>query len=83
MTEPNEIVAQAKQERRHFWQKITRDAVLFTVGLLLFIFEATVRRGGPRESILFMEAGMMGLGVINQAELWRKRNGNGSDGSSD
>lgn len=77
MVGPKKTVAQAKQERRHFWQKISRDVILFTVGLVLFIFEAAVRTGDPRESILFMEAGMMGLGAIFRLDEFRKKNGNG------
>lgn len=83
MTASKKTPAQLKQERRHFWQKVTRDAVLFSVGLILFIYEAVIRKGDPRESILIMEAGMMGLGAVFRAEEFRRRNGGDSESDLD
>lgn len=79
---PTPTAAQVR-ERKRFWQTITRDLVLFVTGLLLFIYEAAIRSGDPRESILFMEAGMMGLGAIFRLDEFRRRNGNGSSGDSE
>jgi hypothetical protein len=67
--------SQLREERRHWWRSITRDLVLFTVGLLLLIFEAVVRGGDPRESLLVIYAGMMGLPAILRADELRRSGG--------
>lgn len=61
--------------RRRWYAKVTRDLVLFAVGLVLLINEALLRPGDPRESLLIVYAGMMGLPAILQAEFLRKKNG--------
>lgn len=75
---PAQRAKEAQVARRRWWAGVTRDLVLFTVGLALFIFEAAIRQGDPRESILFMEAGMMGLPAILRADELRRRNGRNS-----
>lgn len=53
---------------------VTRDLVLFTVGLLLLINEAVIRSEPPRESLLIVYTGMMGLPAILRFDQIR-RNG--------
>lgn len=66
------------EQRKRFWQKITRDLVLFVAGLGLLFNEAIIRQGDPRESLLLIYAGMLGLPAILRAdEMRRKINGNG------
>ena len=62
-----------EQEQR-WWSKITRDLVLLVAGLVLLIFEAVIRSQPPRESLLVLYAGMMGLpAVLRYDENRRKR----------
>lgn len=63
----------AQTARRHWWAAVTRDLVLFVTGLLLFIYEAVFRHGDPRGPVLYMEAGMMGLGAIFRGDEIRNR----------
>lgn len=70
---------QAKRERRRFWQGVTRDLVLFTVGVLLIINEAVVRSEPPRESLVVLYAGMVGLPAILRSDWLRRRNGNSDE----
>lgn len=71
--------ARQVQARRRFWQGITRDLVLFTVGVMLIINESVLRKEPPRESLVVLFAGMVGLPAILRADWLRRRNGNGSD----
>lgn len=48
--------------------RITRDALLFGVGLMLTIHEAVLRNSEPRPSLLVLYAGMMGLPAVFQAD---------------
>jgi hypothetical protein len=58
----------SKPQRRRWFTKITRDAVLFTVGLGLIIREA-FNSGPERPSLYILYAGMIGLGpVLRYAE---------------
>lgn len=71
-------VKAAQVARKRFWQKITRDLILFVVGIGLIINEAVIRQGDPRESLILLFAGMVGLPAILRAdELRRHLNGNG------
>lgn len=72
---PAQVKAQVKAQKRQWYRVITRDLVLFIVGLLLFIYEATLKTGSPREFILLMEAGMMGLPTILGADERRQNIG--------
>lgn len=61
--------------RRSFLAGLTRDLFLFIVGLLLIVNEAVLRSGPPRESLLVLYGGMVGLPAILRADLFRKKNG--------
>jgi len=47
--------------RPQWWNKITRDLVLFSVGLCLILNEALLRSGPERPSLLIVFSGMIGL----------------------
>lgn len=49
-------------------RQITRDTVLFAAGLGLTIYEAVIRHGEPRPSLLVVYVGMMGLPAVFQAD---------------
>lgn len=66
------VKEQQTQRRWNFVKGITRDLVLFVAGLLLFINEAVFRQEPPRESLLVMYGGMMGLPTVLRADLWRR-----------
>lgn len=58
-----------------FARNVTRDLVMFTVGLLLIINEAAIRKGDPREVLIILYAAMLGLPLVFQGdEFRRKRN---------
>lgn len=61
-----------------FFAKITRDLVMFSVGLVLVINEAAIRHGEPREVLIILYAAMMGLPLVFQGDEWRRRR-NGKD----
>lgn len=62
-----------QQARRQWWTKITRDLVLFAVGVGLVIRESIVA-GPERPSLYVLYAGMMGLGpVLRYAEHRQRR----------
>lgn len=62
-----------RQARRRWWTKITRDFVLFAVGVSLVIRESIVA-GPERPSLYVLYAGMMGLGpVLRYAENRQRR----------
>lgn len=62
------------RERRRLLASITRDLVLFAIGVLLIINEAVIRSEPPRESLLVLYGGMVGLPAILRADAIR-RNG--------
>lgn len=45
-------------------RKITRDLLMFSTGLVLVIYEAVLRSGDPRESLIILYAAMMGLPAV-------------------
>jgi hypothetical protein len=51
------------RKNRQWYQKITRDTVLFSAGLLGIAHETLVAEA-ERPSLLFLFAGMMGLPVF-------------------
>lgn len=61
----------------HLFKTITRDAILFVVGVSLIINEAVLHAGTPRIELLVLYGGMTGLPVILQANESQKRNGDG------
>lgn len=65
---------QEQVARKRFWQKITRDLILFIVGLGLIINEAAIRSGDPRESLILLFAGMVGLPAVLRADELRRTN---------
>lgn len=73
---PGKVKRRRKQSPQSFiepWlRKITRDLVLFVVGLCLTINEAVIRQGPERPAILTLFASMMGLPIIIRAQ--EKRN---------
>ena len=46
--------------------RITRDLVLFTVGLAGVIYETLRQTGNERPALLALFGGMMGLGVLGR-----------------
>lgn len=58
--------------RARWWTKISRDLVLFAVGLGLTINEA-LRAGPERPSLLVLYAGMMGLPAILRFDEQRRK----------
>lgn len=64
------------ENKVHWWTKITRDLILFVVGLALTINEAFFYDGPERTNLLILYAGMMGLPfVLRYEELRRKDDG--------
>lgn len=56
-------------ERRRWWTKLTRDAVLFGAGLGLIIREG-LAAGPERPSLYILYGGMVGLGpILRYAEM--------------
>lgn len=60
--------------RRGWSHKITRDLILFAVGLGLTVNEAIFHGGPERPSLLVLYAGMMGLPAVMRFDELR-RNG--------
>ncbi len=66
-------MSQPMRKPIHWWAKITRDAVLFTVGVGLIIREA-FSSGPERPSLYILYAGMVGLGpILRYAESRQNR----------
>lgn len=55
--------------------KITRDTVLFTVGLVLTVNEAVWKDGTSDPGLVLLFAGMMGLPVVLWADQLRAKAG--------
>lgn len=53
--------------RRRWWKRVTRDSILFTVGLAGIIHEAATR-GVERPTLLLIFAGMVGLPAFIQRD---------------
>jgi hypothetical protein len=77
-------VTKPQNKRRSFhWPRITRDTVLFTAGLVLFVNEAVVRHGEERIYFLMMYAGMMGLPAFFQKDERSRQKDSETEGSSE
>lgn len=61
----------------YVFRTITRDAVLFVVGVCLIINEAVLHPGPPRIELLILYGGMCGLPVILRANESQRNNGGG------
>lgn len=72
-----------REERKRFWEKITRDLVMFGTGLLLVIHESVLRSGPERPTLLLLYAGMMGLPTVIWADQLRRRTGAGNGNEED
>lgn len=58
--------------RAWHWPHITRDTVLFIVGLGGIVHEAFIRTGDPRPELLVLFAGMVGLPVAMRKDERRE-----------
>lgn len=58
---------------RWHWPTITRDSILFGVGLAGIVNEAFVRTGDPRPELLVLFAGMVGLPVALRKDERREQ----------
>ena len=65
-----------EEPRGRWWQRLTRDTVILTVGLGLIVYEAAFRTGQERPFLIGLYASMIGLPAILRAdEARQKRNG--------
>jgi len=58
--------------RRRGWPKLSRDLVLFGVGIALTINEAVIRSAPPRPDLIVLYAAMMGSPLVINADAKRR-----------
>jgi hypothetical protein len=62
----------ARRRRRSAWH-LSRDTILFAVGIGLTIYEALGHRGPERPALLVLYAAMMGLPFVLRADELRRQ----------
>ena len=65
--------SQRRKRKKKDWPRITRDGVIFGVGLSGIFHEAIIRDGEPRDTLLILFATMIGLPAFLRMDDKRER----------